>query len=85
MEITYMAWLRKKLGKTREDLSPPPEVDNVQKLIDWLSMQSSAHQSLFFHQSIICVSINGKIARDWRLSPISSSDKINFFSPMAGG
>jgi hypothetical protein len=36
MKLLYFAWLKTKIGTAEEELSPPPEVDTVAALLDWL-------------------------------------------------
>ena len=37
MRILYFAWLRAKTGTASEDVSPPPEVNTVGALMEWLA------------------------------------------------
>ena len=36
MQVLYFGWVKSRIGIGKEELSPPPDVDNVAALIDWL-------------------------------------------------
>jgi molybdopterin synthase sulfur carrier subunit len=36
MKVLYFAWLRERLNRGEEEVSPPPGVVTVADLIDWL-------------------------------------------------
>ena len=37
MKAVYFAWVRERIGKSEEEISPPAEVATVGELIAWLS------------------------------------------------
>jgi sulfur-carrier protein len=84
MEITYMSWLRTRMGTGKETVTLPADITSAQKLVDWLTQQTKAHEALFSYRSIISIAINGQLISDWETA-VKDSDKISFFSPMAGG
>lgn len=83
MKILYFAWLRERLNRGSEDVSPPAEVATVSDLIDWLCARDEATALAFEKRSII------KAAVDARLVPLSTSiagaATVAFFPPMTGG
>ncbi len=83
MKILYFSWLREKIGKEEENLSPPVEIDTIEKLINWLKERSVLHNEVFRDLSLI------RIAKNMETSTlnetISIKDEIAFFPPMTGG
>lgn len=83
MKILYFAWLRERLNRGAEEVSPPAEVTTVSDLIDWLCARDEATALAFEKRSII------KAAVDAKLVPLSTSiagaATVAFFPPMTGG
>ena len=42
MKILYFAWLRERLNRGEEEVSPPAEIGTVAELIDWLAGRDEA-------------------------------------------
>ncbi len=83
MKVIYFAWLRQRLGKREEDISPPDEIDTPRKLINWLSEQDTVYAGVFNDLSTIKVAIDqeyGSLDSD-----LSSASEIAFFPPVTGG
>ena len=38
IELLYFAWVRERIGRDGETVSPPAEVRTVAALVDWLKM-----------------------------------------------
>lgn len=83
MRILYFAWLRERLNRGAEEVSPPVDVTTVAELIDWLCARDEATALAFEKRSII------KAAVDAKLVPLSTSiagaATVAFFPPMTGG
>ena len=43
MKAVYFAWVRERIGKTEEEISPPAEVRTAGDLIAWLSAQGEEY------------------------------------------
>jgi molybdopterin converting factor subunit 1 len=83
MRVLYFAWLRQKIGVGEEELSPPPDVQDVRGLVDWLAAQSPAHADAFAHRAAIRCAVNQDFASpDARVKP---GDEVAFFPPVTGG
>ena len=85
MHLYYFSWLRNRIGKDQETLSPPAEINSIQKLIDWLSTQNASYKNIFSYGSVIQVSVNDEHVDNWSHHPLKEGDKICFFSALAGG
>ena len=66
MKLLYFAWLRGKLGKASEELSPPPGVATVGQLLDWLETLGPAYKSALADRRV--VKVDAKINQWYRLS-----------------
>ena len=83
MRVLYFAWIRSKIGRAEEDLSPPPEVRDVAGLIAWLRTLSPEHADAFADPNVVRVAVNQDYARaEDRVAP---SDEVALFPPVTGG
>lgn len=83
MKLLYFGWVRSRIGKQREDLSPPPEVADVRGLIEWLSARSPGYAEAFSEQGVVKVAVNQELAN--LDTPIAANDEVALFPPMTGG
>lgn len=83
MKILYFAWLRSRIGVAEEDVSPPPEVQDIAGLIDWLAGQSPAHEAALAHRSAVKAAVNQVYARP--SDPVNPGDEVALFPPVTGG
>jgi sulfur-carrier protein len=83
VKILYFAWLRERLNRGEEEVSPPPEVRTVADLIDWLAGRDEAFALAAEKRALI------RSAVDARLVPHSASigpdSTVALFPPMTGG
>ena len=83
MKILYFAWLRERLNRGEEDVSPPPEVATIADLIDWLASRDEAFALAVEKRSLIKAAIDAKlVAHD---APIANAKIVALFPPMTGG
>jgi molybdopterin synthase sulfur carrier subunit len=83
MKALYFAWVRERIGRAEEDLSPPCEVTTVGELIDWLKSRDEAYAIAFDNAAVIRAAIDKAHARHDAL--IAGAREIAFFPPMTGG
>lgn len=83
MNILYFAWLRQKIGKDREALTPPASVATVAALIDWLREQSPGHADAFENAKYVRAAVNHEFATPD--TAVKQGDEIAFFPPVTGG
>ena len=83
MKILYFAWLRERLNRSDEEVSPPAEVVTVSDLIDWLAGREEDGDLAFGKKSLIKAAIDARIAD--HAAPIAGAKIIALFPPMTGG
>jgi molybdopterin synthase sulfur carrier subunit len=85
MDVHYLSWLRNRIGKSSESITLPPEIATLDEFVAWLVGQHPSYHALHSYRSVINASVNGSMVQDWSACAVSDKDKINFFSPLAGG
>lgn len=83
MKILYFAWLRERLNKGEEEVSPPPEVETVGDLIDWLAANDEAAELAFAKRALIRAAVDQKLVG--HEAPIAGATTVALFPPMTGG
>lgn len=83
MKAVYFAWVRERIGKSEEEIAPPPDVGTVGELIAWLSRRGEEYAHAFEKAAIIRAAIDRTHAK--HDAPISGAREIAFFPPMTGG
>ncbi len=83
MKILYFAWLRERLNRGSEEVTPPASVVTIADLIDWLADRDEAFALAVAKRSLI------KAALDARLvpheTPLAGAAVVALFPPMTGG
>lgn len=83
MKLLYFAWVRSRIGKASEDLSPPADVTNVAALIEWLRTRGPGYALAFADLEALRVAVNQEhTSFD---ATIKQGDEIAFFPPVTGG
>jgi molybdopterin synthase sulfur carrier subunit len=83
MKILYFAWLRERLNKGEEEVTPPADVVTVGNLIDWLKANDEAADLAMHNPKIIRAAIDAKIVD--HQTPIAGAKIVALFPPMTGG
>ncbi len=83
MKLVYFAWVREVLGRGAEELAPPPEVDTVAKLLDWLAALDADHARALERRAVLKVAVNLDMAQPD--TPVGPGDEVAIFPPMTGG
>ena len=83
MKILYFAWLRERLDRGEEEVSPPPEVTTVGDLISWLRRRDEAAELAMQRPEIIKAAIDARIVT--HEAPIAGARTVALFPPMTGG
>lgn len=83
MKALYFAWVRERIGRAEEELSPPPEVATVGDLVSWLKERGEGYDIAFENARTIRAAIDKlHVRHDAR---IAGAREIAFFPPMTGG
>jgi molybdopterin synthase sulfur carrier subunit len=83
MKILYFAWLRERLNRGEEEVSPPPEVQTISDLIGWLRARDEAADLAMQKPEIIKAAIDAKIVP--HTTAIAGAKVVALFPPMTGG
>jgi len=83
MKILYFGWLRERLNRAEEDVSPPPEVATVADLIGWLRSRDETADLAMQRPDVLMAAIDArKVAHD---APIAGAKTVALLPPMTGG
>jgi molybdopterin synthase sulfur carrier subunit len=83
MKLVYFAWVRERVGKPEEIVSPPANVATVADLIGWLRGRGEEYEHAFENAPLIRAAIDKTHVR--HDVPIAGAREIAFFPPMTGG
>jgi sulfur-carrier protein len=83
MKILYFAWLRERLDRGEEDVTPPDSVHTVADLIAWLRSRDEAADLAMQRPEIIKAAIDAKIVP--HTASIAGAKVVALFPPMTGG
>lgn len=83
MKVLYFAWLRERLNKDAEDVSPPVEVRTVGNLIDWLAERDEAAALALEKRELIRTALDDEIVD--HDAPLNGARTLALFPPMTGG
>jgi len=83
VRVLYFAWLRERLNRSEEEVSPPAGVATVEDLIVWLGQRDEAAQLAMADRSLLRAAVNQQIV------PLDASivgaSEVALFPPMTGG
>jgi sulfur-carrier protein len=83
MRLRYFAWVRERIGKAAEDISPPSDIVTIADLIAWLTARGEEYAYAFEHGTLIRAALDQHHATHDQ--PIAGAREIAFFPPMTGG
>lgn len=83
MKLVYFAWVRERVGRTDEEVSPPADVATIADLVRWLKTRGEEYEYAFENEDVVRAAIDREHARPDAL--IVGAREIAFFPPMTGG
>ena len=83
MNVRYFAWLRAKVGKGAEEVSPPDDVRTVGELMTWLAQDRPGLAEALDRPGVIRAAVNQDYADPDH--PVKPGDEVAFFPPVTGG
>jgi molybdopterin synthase sulfur carrier subunit len=83
MKALYFSWVRERVGRTEEELDPPPTVVTVGDLIGWLSGRGEGYALAFGKPAAVRAALDRVHARSD--AAIAGVKEVAFFPPMTGG
>ena len=83
VRLLYFAWVRERVGKTDEEISPPAGVRTIAELMEWLAGRGEEYAHAFENRKVIRAAIDRSHVRPD--TAIAGAREIAFFPPMTGG
>jgi molybdopterin synthase sulfur carrier subunit len=83
MTILYFAWVREQIGVDQEQHTPPPSVETIADLLDWLATRSPAHAAALFDRTHIRTAVDQNFAGPEAL--LGTATEVAIFPPVTGG
>jgi sulfur-carrier protein len=83
MKALYFAWVRERIGKTEEELTPPENIKTVGDLMGWLSGLGDNYAAAFANVKTMRAALDHTHVKHDAL--IGIAREIAFFPPMTGG
>ena len=83
MRLLYFAWLRAKIGTAEEELALPPQVHDVNSLLQWLKSRGPGYAEALKDLSTVRVAVNQDYVGPEH--PIRDGDEVAVFPPVTGG
>jgi molybdopterin synthase sulfur carrier subunit len=83
LKVVYFAWVRERVGKAEEEVTPPREVATVAELMGWLARRGDEYAHAFENPRVIRAAIDRSHVRPD--TAIAGAREIAFFPPMTGG
>jgi sulfur-carrier protein len=83
MKALYFAWVRERIGKSEEELTPPENVTTVGELMAWLRGHGDNYAAAFADNETIRAALDRTHVKHGAL--IHNAREIAFFPPMTGG
>jgi len=81
--LIYFAWVRERVGKSRETRDIPVDIETATDLIAWLSQQGEEYALAFEDPDAIRIAIDQVHASHDKA--IAGAKEIAFFPPVTGG
>lgn len=83
VEILYFAWLRSRVGTSRERLELPAGTTTIAQLMEYLAGASPGHGRAFADREVVRAAVNQSFVEPDH--PVRDGDEIAFFPPITGG
>jgi molybdopterin synthase sulfur carrier subunit len=83
MKVLYFAWIRERVGKAEEDVSPPASVATIGELVQWLAGRGEEYAYAFENPKVVRAAIDRVHVQPQ--AAIKGAREIALFPPMTGG
>ena len=83
LTVLYFAWVKEKVGRGEETLTPPAQVATVAGLMDWLATLSPGHAAAFADRRMIKAAVDQVHVS--HSAPLGGAREVAFFPPVTGG
>ena len=83
VRLLYFAWVRERVGVGEELLDVPPDLANVDGLIDWLATLDEGHAAALAERGRLRAAVDGVfVGLD---ATVQGAREIAIFPPVTGG
>jgi molybdopterin synthase sulfur carrier subunit len=83
MKVRYFAWLRERLGRDGDEVTPPGTVATIADLIDWLAERDEGFALATANRKLIRAAIDDELVE--HDTPLAGTNNVALFPPMTGG
>lgn len=83
MRVMYFAWLRERLGRDDDEVTPPATVATIADLIDWLAARDEGFALATANRKLIRAAIDDELVD--HETPLAGARTVALFPPMTGG
>lgn len=83
IKIHYFAWVREKMGRAEETVTPPAGIETVADLVDWLRTRGPEYEAAFARPEVVRAAIDQTHVKP--ATPLAGAREIAFFPPVTGG
>jgi len=83
IKLKYFAWVRERIGRGEESLTPPDTVTTIAELVAWLKTQGAEYEAAFAEADTIRAAIN--MTHVDTTAAIGPGIEVAFFPPVTGG
>ena len=83
MKLVYFAWVRERIGRPEETLTPPAGIETVADLVAWLKGCGEEYAYAFENEGVVRAAVDRVHAKPE--TPIGAANEVAFFPPMTGG
>ena len=83
MKVKYFAWMKRTVGVSEEDVTPPADVRTVGDLVAWLRSRSDRHAEALAEGASFGAAVDKRTATMDVI--IGEAREVAFFPPFTGG
>jgi molybdopterin synthase sulfur carrier subunit len=83
VDLVYFAWVRERIGQSRETAELPTTIVTIADLVAWLKARGEGYELAFENESVVRAAIDRVHVKPG--AAIAGAREIAFFPPMTGG
>ncbi len=83
VDLVYFAWVRERIGRSRETAEVPQGTTTLAELVAWLKTRGEGYAAAFENETVVRAAIDRVHAKP--NAAIAGAREIAFFPPMTGG
>jgi molybdopterin synthase sulfur carrier subunit len=83
VDLVYFAWVRERIGQSRETAELPASIATIADLVAWLKTRGEGYELAFENENVVRAAIDRVHVKPG--AAIAGAREIAFFPPMTGG